>query len=145
MGIDWPGSSDSPMWSRGNRSRSSSVPRSALPGQHRGRRRAGRPTPDDDDVAHGRRVDPPVSRRSASAGLGAGLVGRRVDLEGALEVELLAHLADGGDHLLAHEAQAAHRVVVAHGAVAVPEEDLTGAQVSSTWRIFGITVFGRAR
>src|SRR5215470_15145393 len=45
----------------------------------------------------------------------------RLGFEGAQELELLAHLADGGQHLLAEELDARGGVGVAHEAVARPE------------------------
>jgi len=57
------------------------------------------------------------------------LAGLGVLFEGAVEFQFLGHFADGGDDLLAHEAEAAHLVIVGHGAVAIPEEDAAGAQV----------------
>ena len=45
------------------------------------------------------------------------------------QIQFLGDLLDGGDDLFAHEAEAAHGVLVGHGAVAVPEEDAAGAQV----------------
>src|SRR5258708_24662164 len=57
-----------------------------------------------------------------------GLVCLGVDLEGALELELLADLANRGQHVFAEVADAAHRVLVTHVAVAVPEEDVARPQ-----------------
>src|SRR5919201_7058427 len=54
---------------------------------------------------------------------GDALAGGGVDLKGAGQLQLLAHLPHRGDDLLAHEPQATHGVVVGHGAVAIPEED----------------------
>src|SRR5215472_17341196 len=51
----------------------------------------------------------------------------RLGFEGAQELELLAHLADGGQHLLAEELDARGGVGVAHEAVARPEAHDGGA------------------
>src|SRR5262249_62041284 len=47
----------------------------------------------------------------------------RVGLERAVEPQLLPHLADGGEHLLAEQANRRPRVLIAHEAVARPEPD----------------------
>src|SRR5262245_50785324 len=41
-----------------------------------------------------------------------GLACSRIDLEGAGELQLFGHLSDGRNDLLAHEAQAAHGVIM---------------------------------
>src|SRR5215472_10968009 len=53
----------------------------------------------------------------------------RLGFEGAQELELLAHLADGGQHLLAEELDARGGVGVAHEAVARPEAHDGGARL----------------
>src|SRR5262252_2474681 len=66
----------------------------------------------------------PSNRMPSSSGGG----GRR-GFEGAQELELLAHLADGGQHLLAEELDARGGVRVAHEAVARPEAHDGGARL----------------
>src|SRR5215475_5274496 len=121
------GRSDSPIWSRGKRSRSrrstcqpwrASMVAVVLP-----------PGP------------PPITTTSAvRLALGAGaiprllgsdsrrlclnrLACRRIDLEGAGQLQLFGHLPDGGNHLCTHEAQAAHGVVMGHCPISVPEKN----------------------
>src|SRR5712692_9102686 len=121
------GRSDSPIWSRGKRSRSRSSTRQpwrasmvavVLP-----------PGP------------PPITTTSAErSALGAGaipmllgsdssrlclnrLAGRRIDLERARQLQLFGHLPDGRNHLCPHEAQAAHGVIMRHRAITVPEKN----------------------
>src|SRR5215468_2885664 len=121
------GRSDSPIWSRGkcSRSRSStcqpwraSMVAVVLP-----------PGP------------PPITTTSAvRSALGAGaiprllgsgssrlclnrLACRRIDLEGTGQLQLFGHFPDGRNHLCAHEAQAAHGVIMGHRAISIPEEN----------------------
>src|SRR5215510_2954189 len=127
------GRSDSPMWSRGKRSRSrrstcqswraSMVAVVLLPGP------------------------PPITTTSAvRSALGAGaipmllgsdssrlrlkrLAGRRINLEGTGQLQFFRHLPDGRNDLLAHEAQAAHGVIMGHRTITVPEENTTRSDV----------------
>src|SRR5437016_11318299 len=121
------GRSDSPIWSRGKRSRSrsstcqpwrASMVAVVLP-----------PGP------------PPITTTSAvRSALGAGAIPRllgsdsgrlglnrfacrRIDLKGAGQFQLFGHLPDGRNHLCTHEAQAAHGVVMGHRTISIPEEN----------------------
>src|SRR5882762_4533368 len=66
---------------------------------------------------------PPCSSRGHER-----LIGRRVDLEAVVQLQLTGHLAHCRDDLLAHQPNAAHGIVVGHRTVAVPEEDVARAQ-----------------
>ena len=126
------------MWSRGNRSRSSSI--TARPCRAR-RVAAVEPAgPPPTTTTSGRS---PSGLDDGSAGFGSSflLVAGSMS-KGPGRSSSLAISRHGGDHLLAHEPQRAHRVLVVHGAVAVPEEDRARAQRLQHVRILGITVFG---
>src|SRR5262245_55561541 len=121
------GRSDSPIWSRGKRSRSrrstcqpwrASMVAVVLP-----------PGP------------PPTTITSAvRSALGAGAIPRllgsdssrlwldglacsRINLEGTRQLPFFRHLPDGRNHFLAHEAQAAHGVIMGHRTITIPEEN----------------------
>src|SRR5437868_660615 len=56
------------------------------------------------------------------------LIGRGIDLEAVVKLQLTCHFAHRRDDFLAHQPNTAHGVVVGHRTVAVPEEDVARAQ-----------------